>query len=190
METPYIYISLPFPLFSRTISPSSWAGVGPQWLKQQQFESHIIIATSLCKMGIFCKISFDERGWLKRYVYVQLKAFVVEYETFLFSSSTQRRGGIVRIGRQIFGRRDASSSRFCFDSFSIRCDENEYIYIEKRNIETCLFLKGRRGRKEGNRDKVYFNFKITCTIHAEKECTLRAKVRRIYLIKVFELKNV
>lgn len=116
--------------------------------------------------------------------------FVVEYETFLFSSSTQRRGGIVRIGRQIFGRRDASSSRFCFDSFSIRCDENEYIYIEKRNIETCLFLKGRRGRKEGKRDKVYFNFKITCTIHAEKECTLRAKVRRIYLIKVFELKNV
>lgn len=65
-----------------------------------------------------------------------------------------------------------------------------YIYIEKRNIETCLFLKGRRERKEGKRDKVYFNFKITCTIHAEKECTLRAKVRRIYLIKVFELKNV
>lgn len=55
----YIYISFnvsppPPPSFSRTISLSSWAGVGPQWLKQQQFESHIIIATSPCKMGIFC----------------------------------------------------------------------------------------------------------------------------------------
>lgn len=55
-------------------------------------ESHIIIATSLYKMGIFCKISFDERGWLKRYVYVQLKVYSW-WNTKRFSSPRQHKEG-------------------------------------------------------------------------------------------------
>lgn len=125
--------------------------------------------------------------------------FVVEYETFL-SSSTDRKeeGGIVRIGRQIFGRRrNRVLDLFWFFLDALwRERDSEYIYIYiygRRNIETRVSIFKGKEMEEGRKERwswVYFNFKIICTIHAEKKCTLWAKVRRIYLIKVFRLKNV
>lgn len=157
METPYIYISLPFPLFSRTISPSSWAGVGPQWLKQQQFESHIIIATSLCKMGIFCKISFDEReaGWNDTCMYSWKCIRGGIRNVSLLLVNTKKGGDRAHWKTNIWQTRRVEFSILFWFFLDTLWRERIYIYRKEKYWDVSIFKGKEREKERKERQSVF-----------------------------------